>query len=191
MGWIGSIGAGLINCSVHYMSETWQPEKKIIEHSVMDWSSWLRRSVSSSKNSRNPDQQIPKPGGGREEEEQLGITQQLIDHVKSFTIDTFKNFPLQGKKHVLDLSEWQERHATHVLSKVKELSHLRFMLCPRHLKDRQFWIIYFMLVKSHVAEYELHAIRLAKLKGMAIENEESTNTIGFEVEMAEAKPPTS
>ncbi|KAJ6390064.1 hypothetical protein OIU77_024311 [Salix suchowensis] len=30
----------------------------------MDWSSWLRRSVSSSKNSRNPDQQIPKPEGG-------------------------------------------------------------------------------------------------------------------------------
>ncbi|KAB5569741.1 hypothetical protein DKX38_003534 [Salix brachista] len=39
--------------------------------------------------------------------------------------------------------------------------------------------------------YELHAIRLAKLKGMAIENEESSNTIGFEVEMAETKPPTS
>ena len=47
MGWIGSSGAGLINCSVHYMSKTWQPEKKtgdrgrgqkkIIKVSVMDW----------------------------------------------------------------------------------------------------------------------------------------------------------
>ncbi|KAL4274124.1 hypothetical protein GQ457_13G000850 [Hibiscus cannabinus] len=46
-----------------------------------------------------------------------------------------------------DLSDWQERHAVLVLSKVKELSQLRFKLCPRH-----FWRIYFMLVKSHVAE---------------------------------------
>ncbi|XP_034915938.1 uncharacterized protein [Populus alba] len=182
----------------------------------MDWSSWLLRSVSrsgdDSENSQNPNQQIPKPagGGGGEgggEEEQLGVTQQLIDHVKSFTIDTFKNFPLRDEATPSstttssnvqrDLSEWQERHATLVLSKAKELSHLRFMLCPRHLKERQFWMIYFMLVKSHVAEYELHAIRLAKLKRMAIENEEPSNTIGFEVEMAETKqsanlaPPTS
>ncbi|KAL9360801.1 hypothetical protein Peur_048924 [Populus x canadensis] len=178
----------------------------------MDWSSWLLRSVSrssdNSKNSQNSNQQIPKPGGGGGGEEQLGVTQQLIDHVKSFTIDTFKNFPLQEDEATpsstktssnvqRDLSEWQERHATLVLSKAKELSHLRFMLCPRHLKERQFWMIYFMLVKSHVAEYELHAIRLAKLKMMAIENEESSDTIGFEVEMAETKqsanlaPPTS
>uniref|UniRef100_A0A2K2BNR8 BSD domain-containing protein n=1 Tax=Populus trichocarpa TaxID=3694 RepID=A0A2K2BNR8_POPTR len=135
----------------------------------MDWSSWLLRSVSrssdNSKNSQNSNQQIPKPGGGGGEEEQLGVTQQLIDHVKSFTIDTFKNFPLQDEATPSstktssnvqrDLSEWQERHATLVLSKAKELSHLRFMLCPRHLKERQFWMIYFMLVKSHVAEKSL------------------------------------
>ncbi|XP_034915939.1 uncharacterized protein [Populus alba] len=141
----------------------------------MDWSSWLLRSVSrsgdDSENSQNPNQQIPKPagGGGGEgggEEEQLGVTQQLIDHVKSFTIDTFKNFPLREDEATpsstttssnvqRDLSEWQERHATLVLSKAKELSHLRFMLCPRHLKERQFWMIYFMLVKSHVAEKSL------------------------------------
>ncbi|KAJ6941737.1 hypothetical protein NC651_007488 [Populus alba x Populus x berolinensis] len=135
----------------------------------MDWSSWLLSSVSrsgdDSENSQNPNQQIPKPGGGGGEEEQLGVTQQLIDHVKSFTIDTFKNFPLRDEATPSstttssnvqrDLSEWQERHATLVLSKAKELSHLRFMLCPRHLKERQFWMIYFMLVKSHVAEKSL------------------------------------
>ncbi|KAK9006880.1 hypothetical protein V6N11_019211 [Hibiscus sabdariffa] len=38
-----------------------------------------------------------------------------------------------------DLSDWQERHAVLVLSKVKELSQLRFKLCPRHLKEENFW----------------------------------------------------
>lgn len=165
---------GLRNAWYITWNETWQLEKKTrdrrrreswLEVPTMDWSSWLLRSVSrssdNSKNSQNSNQQIPKPGGG--EEEQLGVTQQLIDHVKSFTIDTFKNFPLQGKKACLvnattsssmlgflllmfscclcilvledeatpssstktspnvqrDLSEWQERHATLVLSKAK------------------------------------------------------------------------
>ncbi|KAA8550635.1 hypothetical protein F0562_002319 [Nyssa sinensis] len=42
-----------------------------------------------------------------------------------------------------DLSDWQERHAPLVLSEVKEMSQLRFRLCPRHLKERQFWRIYY------------------------------------------------
>lgn len=34
----------------------------------------------------------------------------------------------------------------------QELSQLRYRLCPGHLKEQQFWRIYFMLVKSYVAE---------------------------------------
>ncbi|KDP26392.1 hypothetical protein JCGZ_17550 [Jatropha curcas] len=164
----------------------------------MDWSSWFRRS-NKKDNSPNQRQQ-------QEEEELFGVTHQLIDHVRSFTVDTFKNFPLQDEEERTsgasfsdeivpstsasvrkDLSLWQERHATLVLSKVKELSQLRFLLCPRHLKEREFWRIYFTLVKSHVAEYELRAVRLAKLKKMAMENEISSDSSAFEVEMGETK----
>lgn len=164
----------------------------------MDLSWWFRRtSKSSTEHNPNP----PKP----QDEEQLGITEQLIDFVKSFTFDTFKNFPLQdddddddgGSETVMttssrgnvrnDLSEWQQRHATLVLSKIKEISKLRYMLCPRHLKERQFWSIYFKLVKSHIAEYELCAIQLEKLKTMATENEKSSDISPYEVEMSEAK----
>ncbi|PWA83126.1 BSD domain-containing protein [Artemisia annua] len=90
-----------------------------------------------------------------------------------------------------DLSDWQEKHAVLVLSKVKELSQLRFRLCPRYLKEQQFWRIYFTLVKNHVAKYELHAIRLEKLKQMAIENKKDMNNSGYEVEMLEARKPTN
>lgn len=168
--------------------------------------SWFRRSVSrNSKKNRNPEQQQSihsdqnqQNQEEEEEEELLGVTQQLIDHVKSFTLETFKNFPLQDNEaansngetqtssHVRkDLSDWQERHAVLVLSKVKELSQLRFKLCPRHLKEEKFWRIYFMLVKSHVAEYELHAMQRAKLKRMAMTNEKTLDTSAYEVEMAE------
>ncbi|XP_052479176.1 uncharacterized protein LOC105803286 isoform X2 [Gossypium raimondii] len=122
----------------------------------MNLSSWFRRSVSrNSKNNKNPPDQ-PQPHH-QEQEELLGITQQLIDHVKSFTLETFKNFPIQDDGDIeaqtsynvrKDLSDWQERHAVLVLSKVKELSQLRFKLCPRHLKEEKFWRIYFMLVNN-------------------------------------------
>ncbi|GMI66383.1 hypothetical protein like AT3G24820 [Hibiscus trionum] len=163
----------------------------------MNLSSWFRRSVSrNSKNNKNPDQ--PQPTHSQQEEETdefLGVTQQLIDQVKSFTLDTFKNFPIQdnGNSETTqissnvrkDLSDWQERHAVLVLSKVKELSQLRFKLCPRHLKEENFWRIYFMLVKSHVAEYELHAIQRAKLKSLAMTSEKASDNGAYEVEMAE------
>ncbi|KAJ4728490.1 putative BSD domain-containing protein [Melia azedarach] len=172
----------------------------------MNLSSWFRRSVSKgSKNSKNPNQPTQSNPPQEEEEELLGVTEQLLNHLKSFTLDTFKNFPLQdddesgydveaatSSAHVRkDLSGWQERHAFLVLSKSKELSQLRFRLCPRYLKEQKFWRIYFMLVHSYVAEYELHAIQLAKLKSMAMENEERSNTSAYEVEMAETKQAAS
>ncbi|CAK9162364.1 unnamed protein product [Ilex paraguariensis] len=176
----------------------------------MDAYSWLKRSLSRPKKTSSlPSsdahlQQKSKESQDGDEEQQLyGVTEQLIDFIKSFTLDTFKNFPLQDEKAVdsgggdgapttssnlrKDLSDWQERHATLVLSKVKELSNLRFRLCPRYLKEQEFWRIYFTLVKSYVAKYELHAIRLAQLKQLRVENENSADTNACEVEMSEAK----
>ncbi|EOX93942.1 hypothetical protein QUC31_004359 [Theobroma cacao] len=174
----------------------------------MNLSSWFQRSVSRNSNkNKYPEQQQSnhsdqnqqnKAVGEVEEEELFGVTRQLIDYVKSFTSETFKNFPLQDNEAAnsnsetqtssnvrKDLSDWQERHAVIVLSKVKELSQLRFKLCPRHLKEDKFWRIYFMLVKSHVAGYELQTVLLAKLKRNSMSNEKTLDTSAYEVEMAE------
>ncbi|GLT24966.1 hypothetical protein SLA2020_001250 [Shorea laevis] len=165
----------------------------------MNLSSWFRRDRSTSK---NPEETHQSNQRQEQEEELLGVTDQLIDYIKSFTLDTFKSFPLQDDEGAAngdetqktsstnvqkDLSDWQERHAIFVLSKVKELAQLRFTLCPRHMKEGRFWRIYFALVKTHVAEYELHAIQQAKLKNLklAMENEKEPDTSPYEVEMAE------
>jgi hypothetical protein len=53
-----------------------------------------------------------------------------------------------------------------------------------------------MLFLALIIRYELRAVQLAKLKSMAMENEKSSETSVYEVEMAEAKhteslmPPT-
>ncbi|KAG7651075.1 putative BSD domain-containing protein [Arabidopsis thaliana] len=96
----------------------------------------------------------------------FGITDDLREFVKGLTSATFQAFPEQDESSKVsdletsasnvrkDLSEWQERHATLVLGSVKQISKLRYELCPRVMKERRFWRIYFTLVSTHVAPYE-------------------------------------
>ncbi|KAK2989397.1 hypothetical protein RJ640_008071 [Escallonia rubra] len=68
--------------------------------------------------------------------EELGITNDLREFVKGLTVSTFQNFPVQDdlpESDVAemsnvrqDLSEWQQKHATLVLTTVKEISRLRY-----------------------------------------------------------------
>ncbi|KAI3892723.1 hypothetical protein MKX03_020774 [Papaver bracteatum] len=173
----------------------------------MDFSSWIRKTLLKKNKSdpSNPSSSQTEPNlkqrkvkEAEEEEEELGVTDELKDFVKSLSVETFKNFSLQqddnqvktvnGSDNVQkDLGEWQERHAMLVLTKVKEISLHRYVLCPRYLKDRQFWQIYFMLVKNYVSPFELRAIRKAKLRRMAMDGGNLVENPAYEVEMAEAK----
>ncbi|CAD5316707.1 unnamed protein product [Arabidopsis thaliana] len=96
-------------------------------------------------------------GGGSEISESelvsFGITDDLREFVKdeSSKVSDLETSASNVRK---DLSEWQERHATLVLGSVKQISKLRYELCPRVMKERRFWRIYFTLVSTHVAPYE-------------------------------------
>ncbi|KAK8659344.1 hypothetical protein V6N13_029548 [Hibiscus sabdariffa] len=105
----------------------------------------------------------------------FGLTDDLRDFVKGFTPSTFQNFPspvqeetepsdatVTGSNVRKDLSEWQERHATLVLTTVKEIKKLRYELCPRLMKEKNFWRIYFTLVSTHVAPYEKQYVEEVK-----------------------------
>ncbi|XP_015086323.1 uncharacterized protein LOC107029426 [Solanum pennellii] len=158
----------------------------------MDVYSWFRRSLS-----RTTKTTTTTVTAQPDDELLYGVTDQLLDFIKSFSIDTFRNFSLPNEddgdtpENVRrDLSDWQQRHALLVLSKLKELSQLRFKLCPRFLKDHQFWTVYFALVKDFVAKYELRAIQLDKLKQMRLESENTPDVTACEVEMSEAKRTT-
>ncbi|KAK4762732.1 hypothetical protein SAY86_008500 [Trapa natans] len=108
--------------------------------------------------------------------EKLGVTSDLRDFVKGFTATTFQSFPIQEDEPQAsdappvasnvrqDLNEWQAKHATLVLTTVKEISKLRYELCPRIMKERRFWRIYFTLVNTYVSPYEKKYIEEARLK---------------------------
>ncbi|GAB4860910.1 hypothetical protein Ancab_036071 [Ancistrocladus abbreviatus] len=119
-----------------------------------------------------------------EELEKFGITDELREFVKEITMSTFQDFPLPDDAPVSDvptisnvqqdLTKWQERHATLVLSTVKEISKLRYELCPRIMKERKFWRIYFILVNSHVTPYEKRYMEESKLKSAEQEKDDKS-----------------
>ncbi|XP_062111304.1 uncharacterized protein LOC133822865 [Humulus lupulus] len=107
----------------------------------------------------------------------FGINEDLTDFVKGLTSTTFQSFTVQDEAEGSeletpttasnirkDLTEWQEKHATLVLTSVKQMSRLRYELCPRIMKERRFWKIYFTLVSSYVAPYEKQYMEEVKLK---------------------------
>ncbi|CAL5024924.1 unnamed protein product [Urochloa decumbens] len=123
-----------------------------------------------------------------EEDEELGVTLQLLDFLRTLSPDAFKAAALQlqggdAEATAGELTSWQERHAVLVLSKAK----IRYDLCPRHMKDKQFWRIYFLLAKSYISPYELRAIQKEKLRRMETENGKPKEVITVEVEMQESK----
>ncbi|KAF4370287.1 hypothetical protein G4B88_012971 [Cannabis sativa] len=145
----------------------------------MDISSWFRRSLTrNSKSTKNSDLSDQPKQPHKFDDQILGVTDKLIDFVKSFTLDTFKNFPRSGTCLVAEKVKEND-------NKFLEISQLRYKLCPGYMKEHQFWGIYFALVKTHVAEYELHAKRLAKRREIALENGKPTDRSACEVEMSE------
>uniref|UniRef100_A0A453PGH1 BSD domain-containing protein n=1 Tax=Aegilops tauschii subsp. strangulata TaxID=200361 RepID=A0A453PGH1_AEGTS len=106
--------------------------------------------------------------------ERYGITDDLREFVNGMTISTFRDFPLQDEPEMSDvptvsnvrqdLNEWQARHATLVLSAVKEISKFRYELCPRYMKERKFWRVYFLLVNNYVTPYETKYFEELKVK---------------------------
>ncbi|KAK6921063.1 BSD domain, partial [Dillenia turbinata] len=113
--------------------------------------------------------------------EDFGVTDDLREFVKGLTINTFQDFSLEECSFECaddteaqevstvsnvrqDLTAWQEKHANLVLQTVKEISKLRYRLCPRIMRERKFWRIYFILVNTHVAPYEKRYMENLKLK---------------------------
>lgn len=64
----------------------------------MDWSSWFRRALLKDPHAPQISDSSPRKKQKKIEEdlEQYGVTQPLIDLIKTFTSDTFKDFHCRG-----------------------------------------------------------------------------------------------
>ena len=83
--------------------------------------------------------------------------------MRSLTYSTFRDFPDAAGQTDSDseagersaasaspLTAWQAQHAMLVVRHVKEVNELRYVLCPKRLRDAQFWAIYFTLARRYL-----------------------------------------
>ncbi|GJN01444.1 hypothetical protein PR202_ga18711 [Eleusine coracana subsp. coracana] len=131
-----------------------------------------------------------------QEDEELGVTPQLLDFLRTLSSDAFKSaaLQLQGNRplhHPLRDStaplDPDNGASMLQINFSNELAKIRYDLCPRHMKDKQFWRIYFLLAKSYISPYELRAIQKEKLRRMETESGKSKEVITVEVELQESK----
>ncbi|XP_044337989.1 uncharacterized protein [Triticum aestivum] len=114
---------------------------------------WLFRRRAGGSGSGGTGPSKPSAAEGKEEDaEELSVTPQLLDFIRTLSPDAFKSFPSSSTKapppssllggsaeSAAELLDWQQRHAILVLARAKELAKVRYDLCPRHMKDKQFW----------------------------------------------------
>ena len=88
-----------------------------------------------------------------QELESYGITEHYVNKVSALHFSTFRDYPAESllplpeDATVFVLNAWQLRHAQLICHAVKEMGDLRFMLCPKYMKDERFWHIYFSMLK--------------------------------------------
>lgn len=89
----------------------------------------------------------------QEELEAYGITDGFTEYIRSLNYSTFRDFPSdQVVQAPGTLNAWQVRHSTLVVSNIKEVDELRFVLCPRYMDDDRFWSVYYTLARKHLPE---------------------------------------
>ncbi|XP_028763611.1 synapse-associated protein of 47 kDa [Neltuma alba] len=196
----------------HIVVETTKRSKEIVSEASKRADQIRIEALKRADHFKHLAQGIHPPGGGlaesyevsctqEKELERFGITEELREFVKGITPSTFRDFPLEDDTYLSDvpavsnvrkdLTEWQEKHANLVLSTVKEISKLRYELCPRVMKERKFWRIYFILMNSHISPYEKRYMEDAKLESSEqAEDREAIEPREKEVKDREAiKPP--
>eukprot|EP00005_Dracoamoeba_jomungandri_P014388 CAMPEP_0174268906 /NCGR_PEP_ID=MMETSP0439-20130205/39150_1 /TAXON_ID=0 /ORGANISM="Stereomyxa ramosa, Strain Chinc5" /LENGTH=157 /DNA_ID=CAMNT_0015357383 /DNA_START=32 /DNA_END=505 /DNA_ORIENTATION=+ len=83
---------------------------------------------------------------------EIEVTPTLIEYVQQLAQhpQTFTNFPISSQAE-FEMSAVEERHAKTMLTKVPELSRLRYILCPSKMREEVFWRIYFLLLENKLS----------------------------------------
>lgn len=90
-------------------------------------------------------------GGG-----DVGITEETLEFVREISLrpECWMDFPLSLDDHGFDMSDAQREHALAVDNLAPSLADLRMKLCPSHLKEEHFWMIYFILLHPRLSEQD-------------------------------------
>ncbi|PIA42327.1 hypothetical protein AQUCO_02000046v1 [Aquilegia coerulea] len=86
----------------------------------------------------------------------VGITEEALEFVKEISLrpECWIDFPLSLDDKDFDMSNAQKEHALRVEHMAPSLADLRMKLCPNHMKEENFWLIYFILLHPRLNKHD-------------------------------------
>lgn len=97
----------------------------------------------------------------------LGVTQEVLAFVRNVSMhpETWLDFPLSDDEDSDDfeLSDVQQEHALAVERLAPSLAALRIELCPEHMSEAHFWMIYFVLLHPRLSKHDAELLSTPKI----------------------------
>ncbi|XP_047321459.1 uncharacterized protein LOC124925490 [Impatiens glandulifera] len=106
------------------------------------------------------------------EEDQLDDVVGVTEEVLAFAIniahhpETWLDFPLEEEEDDnddFDLSDAQYKHVLAIQHYAPRLTALKIELCPAHMNESYFWMVYFVLLNSRLSRQDAEALSTAQL----------------------------
>ncbi|KAL6222716.1 hypothetical protein ACLB2K_006107 [Fragaria x ananassa] len=97
----------------------------------------------------------------------LGVTPEVLGFVRNISMhpETWLDFPLSDDEESDDfkLSDVQQEHALAVERLAPALAALRMELCPEHMSESHFWMIYFVLLHPRLSKQDTELLSTPKI----------------------------
>ncbi|CAI9777194.1 unnamed protein product [Fraxinus pennsylvanica] len=100
-------------------------------------------------------------------EDAVGITEEVLAFARNIAHhpETWLDFPLSDEEEFddFDLSDAQVKHALGVEHLAQRLAALRYELCPAHMSEGYFWMVYFVLLHSRLNKHDADLLSTPQL----------------------------
>ncbi|KAL2529430.1 BSD domain-containing protein [Forsythia ovata] len=100
-------------------------------------------------------------------EDAVGITEEVLAFARNIAHhpETWLDFPLSEEEEFddFDLSDAQIKHALRVEHLALRLAALRYELCPAHMSEGYFWMVYFVLLHSRLNKHDADLLSTPQL----------------------------
>ncbi|XP_043699443.1 uncharacterized protein LOC122650181 [Telopea speciosissima] len=85
----------------------------------------------------------------------VGVTEEVLEFVREMSMrsECWTDFPL-SLENDFEMSDAQREHASTVENLAPSLAGLNVRLCPSHMNEQRFWMIYFILLHPRLNEHD-------------------------------------
>lgn len=110
----------------------------------------------------------------------VGITEEALQFVEEISLrpECWIDFPLPLDDYDFDIYNAQKEHVTTVEHLCPSLKDLRMKLCPDHITEERFWMIYFVLLHPRLNKHDselLSTSQIVEVRNVLLETMQARN----------------